>query len=1014
MTAVELQTLAEQEAKKAEELEAFQDVKLKSIKAKVSEVLDLIGSGGIFDTYTKHDITHVNKMLDRLEWLIPEETQEEMTPADWLMCVISIYFHDMGLLVTKNEFNNKEDTNFQEYKNEHLYGDKSDDLNNRLEEIPEEDEERFLYQEFVRENHDTRIRDWIKGEYNKRISGSEETVNEINELVSDFPLQFQHDLAQVCESHHLKDLDDIEKYNQSQPYGDNEDSEANLQYCAVLLRSSDILHITRDRAPAIAFRIIDPSDPVGQQAWAKHESVSSVRKKKSTNPDEEETNTIEIHARFEEADAFFALDKYIEIIKQELEYCHEVISEAEGKTHKNYKFPWKKIDDTNIDAEGFEEEKFEFELDQENILDLLTGHTLYNSTGVVIRELVQNSIDAIRLKQNKQENNFNGKVEIDWNRKKEMVEISDNGTGMSQEIIEDYLLTVGSSRYQDPDFKEKHSNFNPISEFGIGILSTFMIADEVEIITAFTNGDSPRKILFREVSGRYLIQHLDQEDPEYQRVTPSGTVVKLDIRPDADIGNIKNICQDWFSVVPCDIELNIDNEETVEIGHNTLSDAVRGYVKDNIDSLARVSNLDNLDVITKEYDGIELCFAVTKSDYFDNLSFVTGETIRGRGKNLDPLGICVEGIRVTSSTPGYGGKVIVAMANLTGENRPRTNVARNDLKSDENYQRVLKYIYRGYNEHIRDEIDRIYENKSYSLSWAVNEVKHLERPLKEGRAEDSEQYYEERAKVPSILIEKEGKREAISKSNLAECNKIWTIDSPLLRRANRLFVNLPVQKSYKELINDLDLPLDEIPSDPLICEYRSLGLPRGLSEREPIDIQVLEDDKRIDIGWAPAENNWAYIDFLGELQQAIGGPIRNTSNLFIQKGEIDLSGISDINILDTVGGRFYLNSEPYIEYMNKYIPDDKFSGEQNGINLTKTEETALAALWVLDHCIQENNSFPDYEDDLIRLIENDTSIRYSTETEIEFSKLKNKFEKSDWREYSPNRWFKRVDELQKL
>ena len=39
-------------------------------------------------------------------------------------------------------------------------------------------------------------------------------------------------------------------------------------------------------------------------------------------------------------------------------------------------FPWRNIDDTNIETEGFIPETFEFTIDQARILDLLTGRTL--------------------------------------------------------------------------------------------------------------------------------------------------------------------------------------------------------------------------------------------------------------------------------------------------------------------------------------------------------------------------------------------------------------------------------------------------------------------------------------------------------------------------------------------------------------------------------------------------------------------------------------------------------------
>ena len=86
-----LVTSAEQFAERAEELPAFSGLKLLHIKREVTRILSLIGRGGL-DEYTLHDVSHINAMLEMLEWLIPEETVSAMSPADWLMLVLAIYF----------------------------------------------------------------------------------------------------------------------------------------------------------------------------------------------------------------------------------------------------------------------------------------------------------------------------------------------------------------------------------------------------------------------------------------------------------------------------------------------------------------------------------------------------------------------------------------------------------------------------------------------------------------------------------------------------------------------------------------------------------------------------------------------------------------------------------------------------------------------------------------------------------------------------------------------------------
>src|SRR5687767_5190758 len=101
---VKVESNAEQCALKAENLPAFSGVKLLNIKNNLALLLELIGREQLFDQYTRHDISHIDRMLEMLDWLVPDSTQRIMTPADWLITVLSIYFHDLGMLVTKSEY----------------------------------------------------------------------------------------------------------------------------------------------------------------------------------------------------------------------------------------------------------------------------------------------------------------------------------------------------------------------------------------------------------------------------------------------------------------------------------------------------------------------------------------------------------------------------------------------------------------------------------------------------------------------------------------------------------------------------------------------------------------------------------------------------------------------------------------------------------------------------------------------------------------------------------------------
>src|SRR5258708_103853 len=222
--AVSLTSFSEKQAEKAETLPAFRGFSLQAFKQKVADLLRLIEQGEIFDLYTKHHMTQIDSMLHLLEWLIPENTQSIMSPADWLLIVLAIYFHDFGLLVTKKEFELRNLSGFPEFRDNILFAGDGEDYRIKVEQefSDHEEVERFLYQEFVRYKHAERIRTWITDAPSVSFGDIDDTLQEIHQLLKPLSQQFRRDLAMVCESHHFDDLNDFKKYNVSRPYGNSD------------------------------------------------------------------------------------------------------------------------------------------------------------------------------------------------------------------------------------------------------------------------------------------------------------------------------------------------------------------------------------------------------------------------------------------------------------------------------------------------------------------------------------------------------------------------------------------------------------------------------------------------------------------------------------------------------------------------------------------------------------------------------------------------------------------------
>ncbi|MDJ0718073.1 MAG: ATP-binding protein [Prochloraceae cyanobacterium] len=147
-----------------------------------------------------------------------------------------------------------------------------------------------------------------------------------------------------------------------------------------------------------------------------------------------------------------------------------------------------------------------FRPNTKKILELISGLELYGNPLVAVRELLQNAFDAVReeiaykrlkVKDPDKDPNLPNrladshsvrlKVELDAHEEAWLV-CTDNGIGMTKAIIQNYLLVSGSARrHQIIDLerqcKVKGFSLERTGQFGIGVLSYFMLTDRIIIKT---------------------------------------------------------------------------------------------------------------------------------------------------------------------------------------------------------------------------------------------------------------------------------------------------------------------------------------------------------------------------------------------------------------------------------------------------------------------------------------------------------------------------------------------------
>jgi len=111
---------------------------------------------------------------------------------------------------------------------------------------------------------------------------------------------------------------------------------------------------------------------------------------------------------------------------------------------------------------------------------------MYNEPLAIYREYIQNSVDSIDLNPNKNEQDFNVNIQIEPFKKK--ITISDNGSGLSSDIAEEILCTLGSSSKRNSSLR----GFRGIGRLG-GIAfsdhATFRTKAQGEIVESIQEWD---------------------------------------------------------------------------------------------------------------------------------------------------------------------------------------------------------------------------------------------------------------------------------------------------------------------------------------------------------------------------------------------------------------------------------------------------------------------------------------------------------------------------------------------
>ncbi|MBI5162552.1 MAG: ATP-binding protein [Magnetospirillum sp.] len=442
----------------------------------------------LLQDFTLHDSQHSFRVTERMREVIPAAVV--LTAEELGLLLLAAYLHDIGMHPPGNlwaALRSPDLAGLDEDEARRLktwLGDFADEVA-----LPLDD---HLAAQFCRHRHT----DWSAAWIDRHLA----TLPRPH-------ASWLSDLKALCRSHH---------WGRSELDGLIATPTVNLRYLAVVLRVADVLDVDPKRVPAILYehRRIAPGSRL---YWQKDlDATLTVTRTGRAVPE------VLFTGWPKRAAIHHALDQTAEQIGAELFLARMLADESWFGTGLNPadagRYAWdlpatvhariEPLDKAYVPIHG------SFRPDTAKLLQLLSGLELYGNPLAAVRELIQNAFDAVRrciaedlLKQKARNPAFDAAahrleygarylvrltleraVDADSGATRWWLSCADDGIGMNRAVIENRLLVSGTGRrHAERDLDERCAAAGFAAEvtgqFGIGVLSYFMLADRVEIRT---------------------------------------------------------------------------------------------------------------------------------------------------------------------------------------------------------------------------------------------------------------------------------------------------------------------------------------------------------------------------------------------------------------------------------------------------------------------------------------------------------------------------------------------------
>lgn len=484
-----------------------------------------------FPMFTLHNETHICNVMRLMTDLLGDNLNK-LTRDEAAMLIMSACCHDIGMSYSeeeKEELRKDEDRLNKYLEHNHSEYVKAYSSGNTVPIMTDD-----MFQNYLRSIHHERVMELLlDAEWSSVLEGKID----------------REDLICVCQSHG-KDISSLDKMEMT--------ATVDLRFCAILLRLADILDFDTSRAPEAVYRYSgfqkadDANTLKSKEEWEKH--LASRGFDFLHIKDRVHMYSLDYSATCKSMQVEQTVNCYLDWVDQELNNCGKQLKRFAGRW-QDFILPGKIK--RNMKSEGYVSGQYRLTLDQDKILELFIGKDLYSDPAVFVRELIQNAIDAVRTREQLDKNlppNWKGQINIRCWMDQEgyhWFRIEDNGTGMTEDVIMNYFLKIGSSYYTSDTFLKSKlqcnadADYMPISRFGIGILSCFMGDDQtnqVEVSTKhFKEGGTyypALRLSMHGINGYYYLSNKDEkhkpgpmkgvtEKEQSQYLEQAGTVIAV-------------------------------------------------------------------------------------------------------------------------------------------------------------------------------------------------------------------------------------------------------------------------------------------------------------------------------------------------------------------------------------------------------------------------------------------------------------------------------------------------------